>query len=58
MKKNWEKVLQIALLFVGTYGERCFILLHTLICSMNPSVFSFICLTVIFIGSIELISKQ
>ena len=58
MKKNWEKVLQIVLLFVGTYGERCFMLLHTLICGMNPTVFSFICLTVIFVGSIELISKQ
>lgn len=58
MKKNWDKVLQIALLFVGTYGERIFILLHTLISSMNPNVFSFICLTVIFISFIELISKQ
>ena len=57
-EKNWDKVLQIALLFVGTYGERCFMLLHTLISSMNPTVFSFICLTVIFIGSVELISKQ
>lgn len=56
--KNWVKVLQIALLFVGTYGERCFVCLHTLICSMDSEVFSFICLTVIFIGSIELISKQ
>ena len=58
MKKNWVKLLQIALLFVGTYGERCFILLHTLICSVSPDLFSFICLTVIFIGSVELISKQ
>lgn len=56
--KHWEKVLQIALLFVGTYGERCFIWLHTLISSMNPEVFSFMCLTVIFISSVELISKQ
>lgn len=58
MKKNWEKALQIALLFIGTYGERIFILLHTLISSMNPEVFSFMCLTVIFISSVELISKQ
>ena len=58
MKKNWEKVLQIALLFVGTYGERFFMLLHTLICNMGPEFFSFICLTVIFVGSVELTSKH
>lgn len=58
MKKNWEKILQIALLFVGTYGERLFALLHTLISNMDPDIFSFICLTVIFVSSVELASKH
>ena len=58
MKKNWEKVLQIALLFVGTYGERFFMFVHTLLGSMSPELFSFVCLTVIFVGSVKLTSKQ
>lgn len=58
MKQNWEKALQIALLFVGTYGERFFMLVHTLVCNMSPEVFSFICLTVIFVVSVELTSKH
>ena len=58
MKKNWEKVLQIALLFVGTYGERFFMFVHTFLSSMSPELFSFVCLTVIFVGSVKLTSKQ
>lgn len=58
MKKNWEEFLQIVLLFIGTYGERCFALLHTLICSMSPEVFSFICLSMIFIGFVKLMYRQ
>ena len=58
MQKNWEKFIQIALLFLGTYGERLFILLHTLISKMNPEWFSFICLTIVFVILTEMISKQ
>ena len=58
MRKNWEKELQIALLFVGTYGERVFMRLHTLISNMNPALFSFICLTVIFVILVNVTSKH
>lgn len=49
MKKNWEKMLQLALLFVGTYGERFFMFIHTLVRDMNPKLFSFICLSIVFV---------
>ena len=58
MKKNWEKAFQIALLFIGTYGERLFILLHTLICNMHPKLFSFICLSIVFVVLTEMINKH
>ena len=58
MKKNWVKIIQIALLFLGTYGERLFVLLHTLISNMKAEWFSFICLTIIFVVLTEIISKQ
>lgn len=58
MQKNWEKYSKIALLFVGTYGDRFFMFVHTLICNMRPELFSFICLTVIFVCSVELTSKH
>lgn len=58
MQKNWEKFIQIALLFLGTYGERFFILLHTLICKMDSELFSFICLSIVFVTLTEMISKQ
>lgn len=58
MKKNWEKVLQIALLLLGTYGERLFITLHTLLCMMEPELFSFICLTIIFVNLTKMIDKH
>ncbi len=58
MKKNWEKEIQIALLFVGTYGERFFMLIHTLICRMQPELFSFICLSIIFVVLTQMTFKQ
>ena len=58
MKHNWEKILSIALLFVGTYGERFFMLLHTLICNMKPEMFSFICLTIVFVILTEIMYKH
>lgn len=58
MKKNWDNLIQIALLFVGTYGERFFMLIHTLICRMQPELFSFVCLSVIFVILTKMISKQ
>lgn len=56
--KKWENYLQFALLFVGTYGERIFMKLHTLISYMNPELFSFICLSIIFVILIKLTSKH
>ncbi len=58
MKKNWEKALQITLLLVGTYGERCFILLHTFICSMSPEGFSFLCLFIVFVKLVNMTSDR
>lgn len=58
MKKNWEKLLQIALLFVGTYGERFFIFVHTFLSSMSPELFSFICITIIFVTLTGIINKH
>lgn len=48
MSSKWNKTYQLVLLFVGTYGERIFVALHAFICNMNPDVFSFICLAMVF----------
>lgn len=52
MKKfnfKWENFSELVLLFVGTYGERIFVALHAFIRNMKPELFSFICLTIVFI---------
>lgn len=49
MNYNWENFMELVLLFLGTYGERFFIAIHALICCMEPEVFSFLCLSFIFI---------
>ena len=58
MSSKWNKTYQLVLLFVGTYGERIFVALHAFICNMNPDVFSFICLTIVFIMLIKLTQKN
>lgn len=58
MKKNWVFFIQIALLLLGTYGERLFALVHALICNMSSELFSFICLTIVFVILTKMISKH
>lgn len=61
MKKpsfKWEKLFQLVLLFVGTYGERLFITLHAFICNMKPEFFSFICISIVFIILTKLTLKN
>nr|DAJ96655.1 MAG TPA: hypothetical protein [Caudoviricetes sp.]DAX05502.1 MAG TPA: hypothetical protein [Bacteriophage sp.] len=61
MKKfnfKWEDFLNLVLLFVGTYGERIFVALHAFICNMRPEMFSFICLTFVFIALFILTHKN
>ncbi len=41
--KNWQKLKELGLLILGTYGERLFTFLHTMLKNMPPNLFCASC---------------